>query len=331
MSDEIIEVQPKPEEPKPAAKPKKAASKAVKFALWFVVGTMSGLVIIALVTVAVFSLGIYKFKWSGPATDVAVHALPFPAATVNGTPILLSEYLDDIATLKRFYAKMSEREGAGFSAPSDDDIKKSALDRLVQNQILSEEAVRFDLTVADSEVDAEFDTLANERGGEQGLRDEILDLYGWTPEQFKSKVMRPYLLQQKLDEAIRSDEEMSGQAKEDAEKILAGLKAGADFAETAAKESDDYMSAQEGGDLGWFGKGTMVKEFEDAVFALEKGGISDLVKTQFGWHIIRLDDTKEEGGEVTEVRASHILVGFIGADQYIKDLVDKAEVKKFVE
>ena len=72
------------------------------------------------------------------------------------------------------------------------------------------------------------------------------------------------------------------------------LEAGADFGELAKKHSQDPGSAAESGDLGWVGLGDMVKPFEKALFALEKGGLSDIVTTQFGFHLIKLDDIRSE-------------------------------------
>lgn len=80
--------------------------------------------------------------------------------------------------------------------------------------------------------------------------------------------------------------------EEAAKEIKAAIDEGADFAEQARARSSDG-SASSGGDLGWFGLGAMVPEFEEAVTGLEVGTVSDPVQSQFGWHLIRLNDTRE--------------------------------------
>lgn len=102
----------------------------------------------------------------------------------------------------------------------------------------------------------------------------------------------------------RTEEE----AKIRAEEILARLQQGDDFAELAREYSDDAVSAAKGGELGFFTRGRMVKPFEDAAFALQKPDeVSGLVKTQFGYHIIRLNERKAESQLAFEKAKSQIM------------------------
>jgi peptidyl-prolyl cis-trans isomerase C len=93
------------------------------------------------------------------------------------------------------------------------------------------------------------------------------------------------------------------------EGVLARVRAGEDFAKLADEFTDDPSGKGRGGDLGWFGRGTMVKPFEDAAFALKPGDVSGVFETVFGFHIVKLDERRAQGaGE--EVHARHILIRY---------------------
>jgi peptidyl-prolyl cis-trans isomerase D len=92
-----------------------------------------------------------------------------------------------------------------------------------------------------------------------------------------------------LFKTTEHDEE---EVRQKAEEVLAQIKSGADFAEMAKKYSED-TSAEQGGDLGLFGRGQMVPEFEEAAFSLNSGEVSDLVRTTYGYHIIKVTERQE--------------------------------------
>ena len=97
--------------------------------------------------------------------------------------------------------------------------------------------------------------------------------------------------------AMKPDEEVHARHilvdnEDDAKKIAARIKGGEDFAKVAAEASKDPGSKAEGGDLGWFTKERMVAPFAEAAFKLNAGQVSDPIKTQFGWHVIKVEEKR---------------------------------------
>jgi peptidyl-prolyl cis-trans isomerase SurA len=101
----------------------------------------------------------------------------------------------------------------------------------------------------------------------------------------------------------KPDSGASARALQLAESLVVALRAGANFAEVAKKYSADSASREQGGELGWFRRGVMVKQFEDVAFRLRPGAISDVVPTEFGYHIIQV-----ERAQPAEILARHILI-----------------------
>lgn len=123
------------------------------------------------------------------------------------------------------------------------------------------------------------------------------------------------------------------ETEEEAKAIRADLDNGGDFAAIATEKSTDRGSAANGGALGWFGLGMMVKPFEDAVAGLEKGALSDPVQSDFGWHIIKLNDTRlAEAPKLEDVKEE--LAGELRqktVEAKVKELTDAAKVEKKTE
>ncbi|MBS3741571.1 MAG: peptidylprolyl isomerase [Candidatus Cloacimonetes bacterium] len=130
----------------------------------------------------------------------------------------------------------------------------------------------------------------------QNYYNEFKDNY-WLPAQRKLKFVKIPL------EPSAEDEKYAENQIND---IFEELQEGADFAELA-REHSEGPSKEKGGDLGWFSKGRMVKEFEEVAFSLEPGDISEPVRTQFGWHIIQVVDKRVKDGK-EEANARHILI-----------------------
>jgi len=95
-----------------------------------------------------------------------------------------------------------------------------------------------------------------------------------------------------LFRAAAGDEKASKEAEEKLKAVIARLKKGEDFAKVAGEVTEDPSGKANGGDLGYFSKDQMVPEFSEAAFKLEQGQLSEPVKTQFGWHVIKVEDKR---------------------------------------
>ncbi|MWB76757.1 peptidylprolyl isomerase [Pseudooceanicola sp. 216_PA32_1] len=120
------------------------------------------------------------------------------------------------------------------------------------------------------------------------------------------------------------------ETEDEAKKLIEELDNGADFAELA-KEHSTGPSGPNGGDLGWFGKGMMVPEFETAVAEMEPGAHSATpVKTQFGWHVIMLNETREKSAPKLEEVRDEIVneLQRVAVEAHIDELTQKAEIDR---
>lgn len=197
-------------------------------------------------------------------------------------------------TKEQFYNKMKEQYGDQ-----------------VLNQMIDEMVLEDKYKVTDKEIEKEMDKIKEELGGEDAFK-QALEQNGLSDEkQLKERIKSMLLNEKAATEGVKiSDEEMKKTFDEKyktevkashilvddektAKEVQKKLNEGGDFAKLAEEYSKDPGSKSKGGDLGFFGKGAMVPEFEKVAFTLDKGETSDLVKSDYGVHIIKVTDKRE--------------------------------------
>ena len=193
----------------------------------------------------------------------------------------------------------------------------SILEQLISERLIAQEAAKLGIEVTDAEVQQEIDRLIEENYyGMKEYYEQALAQYGITEELLKDNIRTDLQLsaivrskievsEAEVEEYFRENQDdfnipeeidvrhILVATEEEAEEVLALLRAGEDFAELAKEHSHDPGSADKGGALGFNGRGSFVKEFEDAAFALPVGEYSEPVKTEHGYHIIEVLERKE--------------------------------------
>ncbi len=288
----------------------------------------------------IVGLGAYRYDWNNKFVKTITKALPFPAAIVDGSVIKLSDWKYEVEGVM-FY---SEQRLDGVVKA---DVEKEVMDKMIMEKILEKMAKGYGVKVTDEDIGEQLVVLAEQVGGMEELENVAKEYFNWDLETFKQKILRPETLRMKLIEKISTSDRARKQAKVKADKVLAEVKSGdKDFADLAEEYSDDTGSAAVGGDLGYFPRGVMVQEFEDVAFSLGVGDVSDLVLTDFGYHIIKVNDhiypedvvgiddgqTDEDLANTTqeEVSAQHILISTKGYDDILAEFEENARVHKFV-
>ena len=269
-----------------------------------------------------------------PAVKPIVEPLPDVVARVNGEAISKGD-------LEEAMTQMQARAGQPSPADQRDAIVRSILDQLISFRLLRQESASRKVPVPDADLEARIteiksqfkseeafvQVLAEQKMTAEGLRTNLLEgmqidrmidaevnaRAAVTPQQVEAfytgnpgEFQRPERIHARhilIRVAPDADAAAKEQARTKAADLLTQARAGGDFAALAKQNSEDPGSGPTGGDLGFFERGQMVAPFDEAAFALMPGQTSEIVETQFGFHIIRLEEKQEAGAvPLTEVR-----------------------------
>src|SRR3981081_2422531 len=238
-------------------------------------------------------------------------------ARANLTPPIFEEEVRKEVLLEKLRALIS-----GSASVSDDEIRKQFVKEnskvKFEYAVLKQEDLRKGLHPTDAELKAFYEghkaqynnsvpekrkvkyavvNLDKIQSGIQITHDDLQAYYDQHRDQYRvdqqAKVSHILIKTPLPGPGGKVDEKGVADAQHRAEDLLKQLKAGAKFEDLAKKYSEDPGSAKEGGSLGWIGKGRTVPEFEKAAFSLPKGQMNDLVKSSYGFHIIRVDDRQD--------------------------------------
>lgn len=274
-------------------------------------------------------------------------------AMVNGTPITQVDFDRALGFARQQFSKMGQ-------TADDAQMKEGVLDQLIGGELLYQESKRAGIRIDEKTVDEQLDQwkkrFPNDEDYKEALKQmnlseaqmksdiekalatekfvvdtfvnkttvsekEIKDFYDNNPDRFKQfeQVQASHILIKLKPDANESEQ---AEALKKIKDIQEKLKKGEEFAELA-KAHSQCPSSSKGGDLGYFERGQMAPPFEEAAFNLKSGEVSDIVKTQFGYHLIKVADKKPEGMIPFDKIRERL-------GQYLKQEKVQKEVREFV-
>lgn len=284
------------------------------------------------VVVVVFGVLVYVYRSENPAVKTVASVVPYPIERVNGRFVTYKSYLFEVEANKRAYqnnAKLNNQPAVDFNSADGKklvvQIKEHALDKLGRDSLTAQLASAKKVKVTDKEVNDLINQLYQRYGGKDTLLKTLNQIYGWDIKDLKNVVYKQ-LLAKNLEEKVTSDPAVTAAAKTKAQNVLKDIKAGGDFSE-AAKKNSQASDAAGGGDLGFFTKGQLPDELQKAAEALQPGQVSDPVKDQYGFEILKVVEKKDDGS----IRAQHILIKTVDFTEYFDGEYKKAKINKYIK
>jgi peptidyl-prolyl cis-trans isomerase C len=276
-----------------------------------------------------------------PAATPVILPSPTPelpmAALVNGQPVYLADYERELG---RYETSLVSRGIDPASSEGEANLAQArdwVLNVMIEQVLTEQAAAAAGIFVSDDEVDAYMQEMVAENGGEEAFQAKLAE-WGETYEdawrEVRAQLIGMAMTQRVIDGVSTTAEHVHARhvlvdTSQEAERLLAQLQAGADFATLAMAYSQDTSTRDSGGDLGFFPRGILVApEVEDAAFALQPGQFSGVVNSTLGYHIVQVierDTARAVNPENLRLLQDRAL------QEWIEGLWAQAEVQRFVE
>lgn len=268
--------------------------------------------------------------------------LPYPAAYVRGAGWVTSrELLSAFDSVKIFYASQdfaAQGLRIDFSTQDGKDRLKikerDILDKLVEDEIIQALALERGITITAEEAEKDILEKVNKVGNSQSLSLNLKQNYGWSIGDFRDKVVIPQLYLKRLMEWHAENDQVAQESRQKIKEIESQLSDdGKNFSELAKKYSEGE-SASAGGDLGWFKKDELVSEVGEKVFSMKPGEISGFIESSLGWHLVLLDEEKEEeenGQKIKKVKIRQIFLRKGGFLEWLTKEKSQFDVLVFIK
>ena len=268
--------------------------------------------IYALLIIIVIIVGISSILAYGTKTEIGKKisaiiskTIPFPAAIINYSNIVyMSDVEKDLASLEKFYQTQDlSKEGLRVDFTTLDGQKRlqikerEVIDKLVEDKMIEILAKKNGIVIPQADVNKAIAQKLSEYGVTSDvMKNELLNSYGWSIEDFKKFVAMPSAYKEALSLIISQQDLDNSQPKARIESAQKELASGKDFAQVVGSYSDG-ASKEDGGELGWVNKDQVLPELQSALFGSKPLEKNSIIESSIGFHIVEIENKKKENNE----------------------------------
>lgn len=264
-----------------------------------------GGIIFLVVLFVVSVVFIYRFNSPNRIPNFIYNHVFYPAVIISGNNFIsIGEINQNLFSIKKFYESQDFSSlGLRFDFTTDDGMRrlkireKELINKMIEDKIIEILAKERGIKVSRKTVSENVDRKMDEYGNKDTIRENLKNLYGWTIGDFENKIVKPSLYKDELEKWLLENDgkQENEESNKSAEDTLRKIKNGEGF-EDIAKDISEGGTAQSGGKLGWFKEDQISSEIRKDVTVLKKGEMSVVLESKLGYHLIKMNDIKEDNG-----------------------------------
>lgn len=287
-------------------------------------------IIIVVAYVIVIGVALYGFGVENNLVARSARIIPYPAARIGFEFIRWSEVKDNLAAIRKFYESQDfSKVGLRVDFSTEDGQKRlkvrerQLIQRLIEDRAIEILAKERGIKITSELIDQAVSRKLDEYGSRKETQEKLAQLYGWSLQDFKEKIVKPDLYRDELTKKFAAEDKSRETAKAKIEKAKKELDASKNFAEIAKKYSEG-KSAADGGGMGWFQSDQLIAGLAEKVFAVKVGETTGIIETELGFHIVKVEERKKE----EDLEMAKISQIFVKKNNFADWLAEKIKERK---
>lgn len=286
--------------------------------------TPKGKALVGVVVMVVLFTLVTTQVYARPVTDSLVRTMsqviPYPALSVDGKTVTIKEFLIEYDALQQYFGDLGEQ------APPSDQLEIAIADTLENKIAIQKLASEYDVELDQDRVEQYYqDVIAQD--GEEAFAQNLLETFGWTPDEFKTRIVESIVLALQMTDAVLADTQVQQPRSDLAQSAYARVQAGEDFA-TVAKDVHAGFEGIES-DLGYVKVSVIPETWASQVTVLEEGQTTGVIDLPEGYAIFKLEE-KIVAGEDTQLHLLSITVPKVSLEEVVDAYLATVSVKRYV-